>query len=151
MYEYQARVMSVHCESDDCDGVTNTTVDATFNVKIVAINCSNEEFAKHFFNVFGIGQLEQPDTLALYFDRPDVEPNEIIKISGDRSFLDMLDRKIQDANRELEQLCLKFLRDNQLPHYGEIDPIKDVNELDDLLGSIATVISCPRNIAPPSR
>lgn len=130
-YKYQARVISVHCESDDCDGVTNTTVDATFDVKIEALNCSNEEFAKHFFNVFGIGQLEQFNTLALYFDRVDVKPNEIITISSSTSFQAMLDRRIQDANQELNQILLKFLSDKQLPPYSEIDLVETESELAD--------------------
>lgn len=121
-YHYQARILSVHCESDDCDGVTNTTVEATFDVKIDAINCTNEEFSRHFFNVFGIGQLEHSNTLCLFFDRPNLKPDEIVTISGFTSFHAMLDREIDEASQSIDQMRLKFLSEHQLPPYGERQP-----------------------------
>lgn len=124
-YQYIAKVLSVYCESDDCDGVSNTTVLATFDIQIEAQNCSNDEFAKHFFNVFGQGQLNRNDTLSMLFARPDVKAGDVISISSADSFNAMLDREISFADAVLEQRCLRFLTQHHLLKPSREDGVDD--------------------------
>ncbi len=113
-FVYQAKVLSVVNESEDYDGITNLQQESTFDIEIEALNCTNDEFAKHFFNVHGIGHLENGHTLVLYFNILDVAPTDTLSIPSDLSFNAMIEKRISEAKESLNQVALKFLSDNEL-------------------------------------
>lgn len=119
MFIYRAIVLDVHDEAAQCDGVFYTVVDSSFDITIQALNCSNEEFAKHFINVYGEGdgQLDDDSIIAMYFNSFDCEIGDEITVTSDDSFNSMLNKRIRDANETLDQTCRRFLSKHKLPPY----------------------------------
>lgn len=119
MFIYRAIVLDVHDEAAQCDGVFYTVVDSSFDITIQALNCTNEEFANHFINVYGggDGQLDDDSIMVMYFNSFDCEIGDEITVSSDDSFNSMLSKRIRDANETLDQTCRRFLSKHKLPPY----------------------------------
>lgn len=109
-FVYRARVKAVCDASDESDGMSTMSIDSSFNLQIEAINCTNDEFAKRFFAIYGEGHLEGDEWLVLYVNSLDVKAGDNIEIRSDVAFNAMIENMISEAERSLEKVYLDAIR-----------------------------------------
>ncbi len=102
-FVYRAKVKAVCNATDEFDGISVMSIDSSFNIQIEAVNCTNDEFAKRFFVLYGEGHLEGDGWLVLYVKSVDIGVGDEIKIPSDVAFNAMVERMVLQAEEELEQ------------------------------------------------
>lgn len=103
-FVYRATVKAICNASDEFDGISPMSIDSSFNIQIEAANCTNDEFAKRFFVVYGEGHLEGDGWLVLYVNSLEVCEGDEIQIPSDVAFDALIENMVQEAEHALEKL-----------------------------------------------